>query len=154
MNDKIQLTKEGKQKLQQELTDLIDNRRPEIIKQLKEAREQGDLSENADYDAAKQKQAEIEARIGEIKKQLDNVEIISTVSTKHVSIGNLVTIENLSTKKTHKYEIVGQVESNPYANKISNISPLAKAIIGKEVGEIAEVRDIADPYRIKIINIE
>lgn len=152
--DKIQLTKEGKEKLKDELKDLIDVKRPEVIKQLKDAREQGDLSENADYDAAKQRQSEIESRIEEIKKQLDNVEIISTSSTKRVSIGNTVTIENLQTKKIHVYKIVGQIESDPYTNKISNLSPLARAIIGKETGEVSEVRDIADPYRVKIKNIE
>ncbi len=149
------LTKEGLKKLNDELRDLIDIKRPQIIKAIQEAREHGDLSENADYDAAKNQQAEIERRINEIKNIILNSQIISNtknLKTK-IRIGSKVTIYDLKSKKNYSYEIVGQVESDPENNKISNLSPLAKSTLGHCVNDTVEIRGIEDPYKVKIIKI-
>ncbi|MDR2369823.1 MAG: transcription elongation factor GreA [Mycoplasmataceae bacterium] len=150
------LTNEGKEKLERELRDLIDIKRPEIIKSIQEAREQGDLSENADYDAAKNRQAEIEGRIQEIQTILDHAEIIveNANDDRKVKVGSKVTIQDLSENTEHIYEIVGEVEANPDQNKISNLSPLAKSIINKTIGTTVEVHGVEESYKIKIKKIE
>lgn len=153
---KHQITQEGLETLNKEYRELIEVKRPANTKALQEAREQGDLSENADYDAAKNEQAEIEKRIAEIKNILDHHEIISAVSTKSntVKIGSKVTIFDQSDNESYEYEIVGEIEADPVHGKISNKSPLAEAIIGKKVGESVEVHGIENPYRVKIEKIE
>ncbi|MDR3330587.1 MAG: transcription elongation factor GreA [Mycoplasmataceae bacterium] len=150
------ITQEGKEKLEKELRELIDTKRPDIIKSIQEAREQGDLSENADYDAAKNRQAEIEGRIKEIQSILDHVEIITedAKDDRKVKVGSTVTILDLSENKDYTYNIVGEVEADPNANKISNLSPLAKSILNKTVGTTVEVHGVEDPYKIKIKKIE
>lgn len=157
--EKNLMTAEGKKELEKELRHLVDVRRPEIIKQIQEAREQGDLSENADYDAAKNMQAQIEARIKEIENILSNVKIISSTTSKAkkdekvVSVGSTVTLEDYQDKKTYVFKIVGPIESNPAENKISNECPLAKSILGKKVDEEAHVKGIEEPYKVKILAI-
>lgn len=156
--EKNLMTSEGKKELEKELRHLIDVRRPEIIKQIQEAREQGDLSENADYDAAKNMQAQIEARIKEIENILANVKIISPTSKsktpdKNVSIGSTITLYDYQDKKEYTFKIVGPIESNPAENKISNECPLAKSILGKKVNDEAHVKGIDEPYKVKIIAI-
>lgn len=158
-NNKNLLTEQGKKKLEDELRFLVDIRRPEIIKLIQEAREQGDLSENADYDAAKASQGEIESRIKEIQDILSNVEIIketkSSAHTSKVRVGTKVEIYDHHDHKTYHYEIVGTIEADPFKNKISNESPLAKAIMDKKEGAESEVRGIENPYKVtikKIIN--
>jgi transcription elongation factor GreA len=150
------LTSEGKEKLEIELRDLIDTKRPAIIKSIQEAREQGDLSENADYDAAKNRQAEIEGRIKEIQNILDHAEIISesVKDDRKVKVGSKVTILDLSENTEYTYEIVGEVEANPDQNKISNLSPLAKSILNKTIGTTVEVHGVEESYKIKIKKIE
>jgi transcription elongation factor GreA len=150
------LTPEGKEKLERELRELIDVKRPEIIASIQEAREQGDLSENADYDAAKNRQAEIEGRIKEIQNILDHSEIITETlkDDRKVKVGSKVTIQDLSENSDYTYEIVGEVEANPDQNKISNLSPLAKSILNKTVGTTVEVHGIEESYKIKIKKIE
>jgi transcription elongation factor GreA len=150
------LTQDGKEKLERELRTLIDVERPTIIKAIQEAREQGDLSENADYDAAKNRQAEIEGRIKEIQTILDRAEIITenTKDDRKVKVGSKVTIIDLSENEELTYEIVGEVEADPDQNKISNLSPLAKSILNKTIGTIVEVHGIEDSYKIKIKKIE
>lgn len=154
-NDKILLSEEGLEKLNAELRELIDVKRPEIIKAIQEAREQGDLSENADYDAAKNQQGEIEKRIQEIKNILTNYELINeandTTSNEKVKVGSKVKILDLSDNKEYEYEIVGEVEADPDNNKISNMSPLAQALLGRGVKAVVEVRNIDNPYRAKIL---
>ena len=152
--EKFQLTKEGVTKLEAEYRHLLDVERPNVTKELVEARALGDLSENADYDAAREAQARIEARIQEIEAILGNYELIKEKSsTKSVQVGSLVTIKMIDFDETDKYEIVGVIEANPLENKISNESPLAKAILGHKIGEIVEV-EVAKPYKVEILAIE
>ncbi|MDR0985995.1 MAG: transcription elongation factor GreA [Mycoplasmataceae bacterium] len=152
------LTKEGKQNLEKELKDLIEVQRPNVIKAIQEAREQGDLSENADYAASKERQGEIEKRIKEVQTILDHVEIIKEdkKDQERVRVGSRVTIEDLSMRSDNvtKYDIVGEVEADPINNKISNLSPLAKSIMNKTESTIVEVHQIENPYKIKIKKIE
>lgn len=150
------LTESGIEKLKEELKNLIDVRRPEIIKAIKEAREQGDLSENADYDAAKNSQGEIENRINEIQDILNYATIIdeSKSSITKVKVGSKVTIYDFSDKHNYTYEIVGEIESDPDQNKISNLSPLAKAVLNKTVDTVAEVHGVEKPYKVKIVKIQ
>ena len=155
MANKIELTREGEEKLQKEYRHLIDIDRPEVIEQLAFARSQGDLSENADYDAARNRQAEIEARIKEIENILANAKIIenSTKNGKIVSLGSTVEIKDLSDNSVATYTIVGTVEANPVKGLISNVSPLGHAIVGKRVGDECVVR-VAQEYKVLILKIE
>ncbi|MBO6262580.1 MAG: transcription elongation factor GreA [Bacilli bacterium] len=155
MADKQKLTKAGYKKLQEELKYLVDEAREEVKRQLAEARAQGDLSENADYDAARSKQAEVEGRIKEIENILANAEIIEEgkTSTKKVGLGSTVTIRFLENGKEVSYMIVGTVESDPVNGKISNSCPLGEALVGKTVGDIIEVKAIKT-YKVEIVKIE
>ena len=150
--EKIELTKEGEAKLTKELRHLIDIDRPEVLDQLAAARAQGDLSENADYDAARNKQAEVEARIKEIENILANAKIIDEKkqASKLVALGSTVEIKDLSDNTKATYTIVGTVEANPTKGLISNVSPLGKAIVGKKVGDICVVR-VALEYKVEIL---
>lgn len=153
--NKIELTKEGAENLEKELRHLIDIERPEVIESLQAARAQGDLSENADYDAARTKQAEIEGRIKEIENILANVKIITekSKSNKVVSLGSTVTLRDLSDNEEVTYTIVGTVEANPVKGLISNVSPLGRAIIDKAVGDTVVVH-VAQEYKVEILKIE
>ena len=155
MADKQKLTKAGYKKLQEELKYLVDEAREEVKRQLAEARAQGDLSENADYDAARGKQAEVEGRIKEIENILANSEIIEEgkTSTKKVGLGSTVTIKFVDNGKEVSYMIVGTVESDPVNGKISNSCPLGEALVGKTVGDIVEVKAIKT-YKVEIVKIE
>ena len=152
---KIELTREGEEKLQKEYRHLIDIDRPEVIEALQAARSQGDLSENADYDAARTKQAEIEGRIKEIENILANVKIISekTTKSKGVVLGSKVTIKDLSDDTVETYTIVGTVEANPLKGLISNVSPLGRAVVDKNIGDIVSVHANKE-YKVEILNIE
>ena len=155
--DKVLLTKSGVEKLEEERDNLINVERPRVIEELQLARSQGDLSENADYDAARDKQAQIEQRIKEIEYMLQNAEIISEerVDLNVVKPGTTVTILDLSLDdpEEEKYTIVGSFETDPVNGKISNESPLAKALIGHGVNEIVTV-GVAEAYDVKIVDIE
>ena len=154
MTNKIELTREGEEKLQKEYRHLIDIERPEVIEQLTVARAQGDLSENADYDAARNRQAEIEARIKEIENILANAKIIDgNKGGKVVSLGSVVEVKDLSDGTVSTYTIVGTVEANPIKGLISNVSPLGHAIVGKRVGDECVVR-VAQEYKVQILKIE
>ncbi len=152
----IILTAEGLKELKEELTHLINNVRPQVIEELVEARAQGDLSENADYDAARNRQAEVEARIKEVEAMLSKAKIIkdSNSKNKEVKIGSQVTFTSQKTKKEMTVKIVGAIEADPFENKISNESPLAKAMMGKVVGDSVEVRELKEPYKITIKDIK
>ena len=157
MADKIQLTKAGKEELEKELRYLIDEAREDVKRQLAEARAQGDLSENADYDAARNRQAEVEGRIKQIEDILSNFELIDgEKSSKRkdgkVALGSTVTIKFLENGKEAKYLIVGTVESDPFSNKISNQCPLGEALIGKGAGDVVEVK-AKKTYKVEIINL-
>ncbi|NCA96719.1 MAG: transcription elongation factor GreA [Bacteroidia bacterium] len=155
VDNKLILTKDGVKKLKDELRHLIDVERPEVIEQLTFARSQGDLSENADYDAARSRQAEVEGRIKQIEDILATAKIIEDKpkSTKCVSIGAKVSIRELSNSRESTYTIVGTVEANPFAGKISNDSLLGSALIGKQVGDVVVVKT-ATPYEVEILRIE
>jgi transcription elongation factor GreA len=153
-NDKILLSEEGLEKLNAELRELIDVKRPEIIKAIQEAREQGDLSENADYDAARDHQARVEARIKELDYRLSNLEIIDESKPKgrkrEVGNGSTVVLRFLDDDSEETYKIVGTVEADPLNGKISNESPVGRALIGARVGDVVEVLlgDETDHYKI------
>lgn len=155
--DKILLTKEGVEELNKELRNLLDVEWPKVSEELQIARSQGDLSENADYDAARERQAHLEARIKEIDYMLQHAEIISEdqMDLKVVKPGTTVTILDLSEDdaEPESYKIVGYTETDPLNGKISNESPLAKAVLGHGVNEIVTV-GVAEPYDVKILNIE
>ncbi|AGM26016.1 transcription elongation factor GreA [Spiroplasma syrphidicola EA-1] len=154
-NEEILLTKEGIKDLQAELDNLINIVRPQVIEELKEARAQGDLSENADYDAARNRQAEVEGRIKQIEGLLTKAKEIKEVKSKAgvIKLGSKVTFTNLLLKKDFEIKIVGAVEANPFENTISNESPIAKAIIGKKVGETVEIKGIQTPYKVTIVSV-
>ena len=156
MAEKTQLTKEGYKKLEDELRNLIDFVREDVKKQLAEARAQGDLSENADYDAARARQAEVEGRIAQIESILANAEIItekkSVKGEKKIGLGSTVEIEFLDSHKTATYTIVGTVEADPFSGKISNVSPFGAALIGKKEGDEIEVK-AGKTFSIKVLKI-
>ncbi|MDD2391707.1 MAG: transcription elongation factor GreA [Bacilli bacterium] len=149
----IYLTKEGLSELQQELDELKQIRRPEVINALKEARSLGDLSENAEYDAARNEQAMVENRIQEIEYLIENAILIAPQAKDVVSIGSSVTIEYVEEADTEVYLIVGSQEADPFENKISFESPLAKAILGKKVGQIGVVESENGKYSVKVVKI-
>lgn len=155
MAEKRRLTKSGYKALEDELRQLIEVEKPKYLKELTESRAQGDLSENADYDAARAKQAEVEGRIKEIENIIANAEIIEEgkANTKKVGLGSTVTIRFLENNKEASYMIVGTVESDPVNGKISNSCPLGEALVGKTVGDIIEVKAIKT-YKIEILKIE
>ena len=152
---KIYLTQEGFTELKNELDQLINVKRPANIQAIKEARALGDLSENADYDAAKNDQAEIEGRIKKIEKMLENVEIIEKGDSDTVSLGTTVSIKYVDDEdETDEYQIVGSQEADPFQSKISNESPIAKAIMNKRIGDIVDVESPNGVYKIEIIYIK
>ncbi len=153
-HEKILLTKEGIERLEKEREQLINVERTRVIEELQAARAQGDLSENADYDAARDRQAVVEARIKEIEHMLANIVLIEeTGSTSVIEPGTTVTFEDLVDKEILVYTIVGSFETNPSKGKISNESPLGKAMMGKAVGDVVTVM-VEEPYDILIKKIE
>lgn len=149
----IYLTEEGLNELKKELEYLKMERRPEIIESLKDARALGDLSENAEYDAARSAQSEVESRISELEVMIDHAVVIKDVDKNKVSIGSTVKIEYIDDSEEEVYSIVGTSEADPFQNKISNESPIAKAIIGLKVGEIGNVVCESGNYDVKVIEI-
>ena len=151
---KVYLTQEGYDEIKEELDNLINVKRPENIIAIKEARALGDLSENADYDAARNEQAEIEARIKKLETIIDNVEIIDEVTTDSVGLGNTVKISYVDDEdEEDEYKIVGSQEADPFESKISNESPIAKALMGHKVGDVVSVESPNGSYEIKIVEI-
>lgn len=151
---KTLLTEEGLKELQDELDELINVKRPANLKAIKEARALGDLSENADYDAAKNDQAELEGRIKKIEKMLENYEIIEKKSNDVVGLGSTVNIKYIDDDEEDEYKIVGSQEADPFMSKISNESPIAKAILNKKVGDVVEVESPNGAYKIEITEIK
>ena len=150
----VYLTENGLEELKKELENLINVRRPENIQAIKEARSLGDLSENAEYDAARNEQAQIEARIQQLEKMLENVSIISEVSKDTVGIGNTVSIKYVDDEEEEEYKIVGSQEADPFESKISNESPIAKALFEHKVGDIVTVESPNGSYEVEIIEIK
>ena len=152
-DDKVYLTDEGFLELEEELNELKNVKRPEVIKALKEARALGDLSENADYDAARAEQAQVEGRIQELEKIMENAHIIQKGETDKVSLGTTVKIKYVDDDEIEEYRIVGSKEADPSNNKISNESPIAKAIMNGKVGEVKKVSSPNGEYEVEIVAI-
>ncbi len=150
------LTYEGLKKYEDELHDLKVNKRQEVAQKIKEAREQGDLSENAEYDAAKDEQRDIEARIEALEKILKNAEVVTDedVDTNKISIGCKVKIRDLEFNEDLEYKIVGSSEANSLKGKISNESPVGKALIGAKKGETVSVETQAGVFKYEVLGIE
>ena len=150
----IYLTKEGYEEIKQELDHLINVKRPENVQAIKEARALGDLSENADYDAARNEQAEIEDKIKKLQAVVDNVTIIEQPMTDEVGVGSTVTISYVDDEdEKDEYKIVGSQEADPFESKISNESPIAKALLGHKVGDIVSVTSPNGSYDVKVVDI-
>lgn len=155
MDKKNILTYEGLEKLEDELENLKVVRRKEVSQKIKEAREQGDLSENAEYDAAKDEQRDIEARIEELEKILKNAEVVveEEADLDKVSIGCSVKILDCEFDEELEYKIVGSTEANSLKGKISNESPVGKALLGKQVGDTVTVETPAGEFSYKVLSI-
>ena len=150
------LTYEGLKKYEEELQDLKVVKRREVAEKIKEAREQGDLSENAEYDAAKDEQRDIEARIEELEKILKNAEVVDEdeVDLEVINIGCRVKILDVEYNDELEYKIVGSTEANSLKGKISNESPVGKALIGKKVGDVITVETQAGAFQYKVLEIQ
>ena len=150
------LTYEGLRKYEDELHDLKVVKRQEVAQKIKEAREQGDLSENAEYDAAKDEQRDIEARIEELEKILKNVEVVveDEVDLDTINIGCCVKIHDFDYDEDLEYKIVCSTEANSLKGKISNESPVGKALIGKKTGDIVEVETQAGVLKYEVLEIQ
>ena len=150
------LTYAGLKKLEEELHDLKVVKRKEVAEKIKEAREQGDLSENAEYDAAKDEQRDIEARIEEIEKILKNAEVVveDEVDLDKISVGCQVRILDCEFDEELEYKIVGSTEANSLQNKISNEAPVGRALIGKSVGDVVDVETQAGVLQYKVLEIQ
>lgn len=153
MEEKFYVTEEGLNDLKKELETLIHVTRNEVIEELKAARAQGDLSENADYDAARDHQAKVESRIKELEHQIKNAEIITGNKRNNlVRIGATVEIQEMDTKQKLTYKIVGSVEADPLNGLLSNVTPLAEAIMDHKVNDVCTVL-VDTPYDVKILKI-
>lgn len=154
-SEKVYLTDEGFLELETELNELKNVKRPAVIKALKEARALGDLSENADYDAARAEQAQVEGRILELEKIMENAHIIEKTSSDSVCLGTTVKIKYIDEDDDdiEEYMIVGSKEADPSNNKISNESPLAKAIMNAKAGDICSVESPTGTYDVEIVEI-
>jgi len=141
MSEVMYVSRESFEKLKQELQEMKTVQRPAASRAIAEAREKGDLRENAEYDAAKEAQGILEAKIAVLESQIANARIVDTneIDTSKVSILTKVTITNMATKKTVTYQIVGEKEADLKAGKISVTSPIGKGLLGKEPGDVAEV---------------
>ena len=150
------LTYEGLKKYEDELHDLKVYKRKEVAEKIKEAREQGDLSENAEYDAAKDEQRDIEARIEELEKILKNAEVVveDEVDLDKINIGCQVKILDLEVSEEMLFKIVGSTEANSLKGKISNESPLGKALIGKKVGDVVDAETPVGILQYKVLEIQ
>ena len=156
MSDKMPITVRGKALLEAELKKLTFEERPTVIKAIEEARAQGDISENAEYDAAKERQAMIEGRIAEIQGKLAGAEVVDTAQIKsdRVVFGAHVVIQDLETEEEQNYQIVGVDEADVKQGRISVMSPLARALIGKKQGEVVLVKGPKSEKEYEIISFD
>ncbi len=150
------LTYKGLKKLEDELHDLKVNRRKEVADKIREAREQGDLSENAEYDAAKDEQRDIEARIDELEAILKNAEVVDEeeVDLNKINVGCVVKVFDVEYDEELEFNIVGSTEANSLQGKISNESPVGAALIGKKVGDKVKVETQMGVIEYKVLSIE
>ena len=154
-NEKRQISPDGLKKYEEELNYLKVEKRAEIAEKIKEAREQGDLSENAEYDAAKDEQRDIEARITEIENILKNVEVVDKSDLKRgtIGIGSHVKLYDASEKEEIEYHIVGATEADSLNGKISNESPLGKELLGKKKGDVVEIQLTRGKLRVEVLKV-
>ena len=152
----IVLTKEGYNALKKEIEDLSTRRRREVAERIKTAREFGDIAENAEYDAAKNEQTMLEARIAKLEERLASARVIEKrdISKDVVSVGSTVRLRDVDAKQTVEYRIVGSAEANPAELKLSNESPVGKAIMGHKKGETVEVTTPRGSLKYKILEIK
>jgi len=150
------LTYAGLKQREDELQDLKVNRRKEIAQKIKEARQQGDLSENAEYDAAKDEQRDIEARIEQLENLLKNVEVVveDEIDLESISVGCKVKVMDLEYDEEMEFTIVGSTESNSLQNKISNESPVGRELLGKKVGDIVAIDTQAGKMEYEVLEIQ
>lgn len=148
----VVLTPEGYLELEAELNDLKLNKRPEVIATLKYARSLGDLSENADYDAARNEQAQLESRIKELEYKLEHCEIIDNKDKHVANVGSTIVIE-YEEDDFEEYKIVGSLEADPFNNKISNESPIGKAVIGHKAGDKVSVESPNGAYEVLLKSV-
>lgn len=149
------VTEEGLQKLKDELDHLITEKRKEVVERIKLARSFGDLSENSEYDAAKDEQAFVEGRISQLEKTIRTAKIIDTTNAEGdvVSIGKTVIIQELPDGEKEEYSIVGSTESDPLSGKISNDSPMGQSLLGKQVGDKVSVQTPSGDIKIKVLEV-
>ena len=153
--ERKKMSREGYENLRAQLDELITVQRPEIAQKLKEARSYGDLSENAEYDEAKNDQAQLEAKIAELQYTLDNAEIVEddSISLDEIGMGSIMSIRNVETGETEELKIVGTNEANFFENKISDESPIGKACLKKRVGDIFEVDAPIGTLKFEVLDI-
>jgi transcription elongation factor GreA len=154
MSERQPMTLAGKEKLETELKRLITVERPDVIKAIEEARGHGDLSENADYDAAKERQGFIEARISDIQNKLANAEVVDIASIKsdRITFGAKVRLMDLDSDEEVTYQIVGEEEADVKNGRISVFSPLARSLIGKKSGDIVELKSPKGEKEFEVLN--
>ena len=150
------MTEDGKKKLEQELEDLRLVRRPEVINRIKIARSYGDLSENSEYESAKDEQAFVEGRISQIETMLQYAVIIDNdaVDKDEVSMGREITFQELPDEEPETYTIVGEAEADPFEGKISNESPIAKGLLGRKLGEEVTISTPGGDMTVKILEVK
>lgn len=153
-NSEVYVTEQGLEDMKKELEYLKMEKRPEVIEALKEARALGDLSENAEYDSARNEQSDVENRILTLEKQIEKAIVIQNRGKDKVNVGNTVEIEYVDEGDKEKYTIVGIKEADPFENKISNESPIAKAILGAKIGDVREVLSPNGQFQVKVTCIE
>ena len=156
MSRQAVITPEGLEKLKEEIEHLSTTKRREVAERIKEAREFGDISENAEYDDAKNEQAMLEHKIAQLEERLLSARVITKkeILKDAVSIGTHVRLRDMQANKTFEYHIVGSAEANPAENKLSNESPVGKAIMGKKKGEVVEVTAPRGALKFKIMEIK
>jgi transcription elongation factor GreA len=154
-NKEVLITKDGLAKTKAELEYLKSEKRQDVAQKIKTAREFGDISENSEYDEAKNEQAEVEARIIKLTEIVKYAKIIQEdkLSKDVVSVGSKVTLLDIEYDEQETYSIVGSTEADPYENKISNVSPVGTALIGKKVGEVVEVQVPTGVLNYKVVKI-
>ena len=155
MSNIIYITEEGLNKLKKELDHLIKVERPAVSRQIAEARDKGDLSENAEYDVAKENQGHVELKINKLQEAINNARIIdmSLIDLETVQIFNVVKIRNLKTKAVMEYRLVSESESNIKEKKISVNAPIAQGLLGKKVGDIVDVKVPNGQISLEILEI-
>ncbi len=152
----IPMTKEGLEKLEQELDNLKLFKRPEFIERIKIARSYGDLSENSEYEAAKDEQAFIEGRISTVETMIRYAEIVdnANIDKNEVALGKAVVFQEVGDDEEEEYEIVGTAEADPFSGKISNESPIAQALIGRKVGDVVKIPLPMGEIEVKIVDVK